>query len=241
MAKMMHAIAVLILASGSSLLALSETTPTTPSVLSARSESTSTSTTARAEPETSSLQSATHATSKPSAISETHGATKQSSEPTTQTSTLRTGTTAEPHRSNSPETTTTHSTVTGHHSESATTDSHGGNGSVPERTTQVTRNDSTGTTVLVTTKQLSTKAPNKTASADKVNTTPTSASQGNSLARNPGLVAVLCIFFIVLALVLVVVIAKVITTCRKPKFERLDDLPMSKMREDSPFARYPPN
>ncbi|KAI1891849.1 hypothetical protein AGOR_G00147970 [Albula goreensis] len=65
------------------------------------------------------------------------------------------------------------------------------------------------------------------------------SSTVSDLARNPGLVAVLCIFFIVLALLLVVAIAKAISS-RRPKFEKLEDVPMNKMNEESPFALYPP-
>ncbi|XP_051231977.1 mucin-3B [Dicentrarchus labrax] len=57
------------------------------------------------------------------------------------------------------------------------------------------------------------------------------------LAANPGLVAILCIFCIVLALVLVVVTVKCIRSPRS-NFERLDDVPMGKMSEESPFAHY---
>ncbi|XP_059384734.1 protein CIST1-like [Carassius carassius] len=59
------------------------------------------------------------------------------------------------------------------------------------------------------------------------------------LATNPGLVAVLCIFCIVVAVVVVVVIVKTVRS-RRPQFERLDDVPMGKVNEEAPFARYPP-
>ncbi|KAJ8374745.1 hypothetical protein SKAU_G00053250 [Synaphobranchus kaupii] len=59
------------------------------------------------------------------------------------------------------------------------------------------------------------------------------------LASNPGLVAVLCIFFIVLALLVAVAIAKSLSS-RRPQFEKLDDVQMDKMNEESPFASYPP-
>lgn len=62
---------------------------------------------------------------------------------------------------------------------------------------------------------------------------------GQDVATNPGLVAVLCIFCIVVAIVVVVVIVKTVRS-RKPQFERLDDVPMGKVNEDAPFARYPP-
>lgn len=59
----------------------------------------------------------------------------------------------------------------------------------------------------------------------------------DDLAVNPGLVAVLCIFCIVIALLLVVVIVKC-TRSPRSNFERLEDLPMGKMTEESPFAQY---
>ncbi|XP_061093476.1 protein CIST1-like [Conger conger] len=62
---------------------------------------------------------------------------------------------------------------------------------------------------------------------------------GPDLARNPGLVAVICIFAIVLVLLLAVAIAKSMKS-RGPQFEKLDDVQMNKMTEESPFARFPP-
>ncbi|XP_048832986.1 uncharacterized protein LOC125709031 [Brienomyrus brachyistius] len=59
------------------------------------------------------------------------------------------------------------------------------------------------------------------------------------VATNPGLVAILCIFFITLTLVVTIGIAKAVNF-RKPKFETLEDLPMEKMNEKSPFALYLP-
>ncbi|XP_018601288.1 putative LOC729966 homolog [Scleropages formosus] len=70
------------------------------------------------------------------------------------------------------------------------------------------------------------------------NITPNAEVVGG-VSGNPGLVAVLCIFFIVLALVLTIAVAKAISS-RKNKFERLHDLQMNKMNEGSPFAHYPP-
>ncbi|XP_067417049.1 uncharacterized homolog [Emydura macquarii macquarii] len=60
-----------------------------------------------------------------------------------------------------------------------------------------------------------------------------------SLSRSPGLVAVICIFVIILTLATVVVMAKLCRR-REPAFKKLDEVPMGKMTEDSPFARYPP-
>ncbi|KAM7388035.1 hypothetical protein PAMP_024236 [Pampus punctatissimus] len=54
---------------------------------------------------------------------------------------------------------------------------------------------------------------------------------------NPGLVAIICIFCIVIVLVLVVATVKC-TRSSKSNFERLEDVPMGKMSEKSPFAQY---
>ncbi|KAK9966273.1 hypothetical protein ABG768_003395, partial [Culter alburnus] len=58
-------------------------------------------------------------------------------------------------------------------------------------------------------------------------------------AVNAGLIAVLCIFSIVVAVIVVVVIVKAVRS-RSPQFERLDDLPLGKINENAPFAHYPP-
>ncbi|MCJ8737819.1 hypothetical protein PDJAM_G00028510 [Pangasius djambal] len=95
--------------------------------------------------------------------------------------------------------------------------------------------DSSGTTALRTTKLAS--VTTILSSTEE----PASSNNGeDTLARNPGLVAILCIFFIILALVIVVAIAKIISCRKSSQFERLEDLPMNKMNEDAPFARYPP-
>ncbi|XP_072245333.1 uncharacterized homolog [Leuresthes tenuis] len=81
------------------------------------------------------------------------------------------------------------------------------------------------------------ESPNVTTT---VNTTSPvlSTNWGNSdLAANPGLVAIICIFSIVLALVLFVLIVKC-TKSPRSNFERLEDMPMGKVNEESPFAHY---
>ncbi|KAK2868956.1 hypothetical protein Q7C36_000827 [Tachysurus vachellii] len=99
--------------------------------------------------------------------------------------------------------------------------------------------------VSLTTILSSAKEPKSTAaSTGEVSANSASGNEKNdNLVMNPGLVAILCIFFIVLALVLVVAIAKIISYRRNSQFERLEDLPMSqqsKKNENAPFARYPP-
>lgn len=79
-------------------------------------------------------------------------------------------------------------------------------------------------------------SPNVTVA--NVNATSPDVSHGKGdLTQNPGLVAILCIFCIVFALVLVVIIVKCVRSPR-PNFERLEDVPMGKVSEDSPFALY---
>lgn len=128
--------------------------------------------------------------------------------------------------------------------------SHRGSTSAPPSTPRPTRNTSpepeSGTTPqTTTTNQTFTHNPtlpttSSNTSTTTVNTTSTALSpewsQGD-LAANPGLVAILCIFCIVLALVLVVATVKCIRSPRS-NFERLDDVPMSKVNEESPFAQH---
>uniref|UniRef100_A0A3Q2PPG7 Cell wall integrity and stress response component 4 n=1 Tax=Fundulus heteroclitus TaxID=8078 RepID=A0A3Q2PPG7_FUNHE len=83
----------------------------------------------------------------------------------------------------------------------------------------------------------STSASLNVTSGTTVNATTLSDNKGNyNLAGNPGLVAVICIFSIVLGLLLVVIMVKCVTSSRS-KFERLEDVPMV-MNEASPFAQY---
>ncbi|KAM9383917.1 putative LOC729966 homolog isoform 1-T1 [Pholidichthys leucotaenia] len=58
-----------------------------------------------------------------------------------------------------------------------------------------------------------------------------------ALASNPGLVAVICIFCIIFVLAVVVAIVKCVQSPRS-NFERLEDVPMGKVNEESPFAQY---
>jgi len=53
--------------------------------------------------------------------------------------------------------------------------------------------------------------------------------EGQDVAVNPGLIAVLCIFCIVMAVVVVVVIVKAVRS-RRPHFERLDDVSMVSLK-----------
>ncbi|XP_066504455.1 protein CIST1-like [Hoplias malabaricus] len=240
MANMLHAITILIIASRASLVQTHTVSNQTSSP----------------ESSTYSPVSSTTLTTNET-VTETHGSERVSPSSTTQTSALtsavgsttlnRTETETPP--SKSPET-SSNTTMSGQQSGSTTSSRQGHSTLSEETTTEVLKNYSSGITTLKTTNVnspetslLPTRQPNTTASAQTVNivhSTVSQASGGNSLARNPGLVAILCIFFIVLALVLVVVIIKFITTFRKPRFERLDDLPMGKMSEEAPFARYPP-
>ncbi|XP_055717942.1 mucin-2-like [Salvelinus fontinalis] len=85
----------------------------------------------------------------------------------------------------------------------------------------------------------STLSPNSDFTTGNMSSSTALQSDGShDLSRSPGLVAVLCIFCICLGLLLAVGITKFITS-RGSKFERLEDVPMGKMNEESPFARYP--
>ncbi|XP_060889943.1 threonine-rich protein-like [Labrus mixtus] len=82
-------------------------------------------------------------------------------------------------------------------------------------------------------------APNIT-TATTVNTTvlgPLEEWSKDDLAANPGLVAILCIFCIVFVLGLVVATVKCIELPRS-NFERLENVPLGKVTEESPFAHY---
>ncbi|XP_034439688.1 uncharacterized protein PB18E9.04c-like [Hippoglossus hippoglossus] len=72
-----------------------------------------------------------------------------------------------------------------------------------------------------------------------VNTTSSALSheKEDGFASNPGLVAIICIFCIVLVLALVVAAVKCSSRSRN-NFERLEDVPMGKVNEGSPFAHY---
>ncbi|XP_056590114.1 uncharacterized protein LOC130409918 [Triplophysa dalaica] len=109
-----------------------------------------------------------------------------------------------------------------------------------------TRNQTTSQFTWQSQKSTVLKTPestNETAFPTGQNSTTSSTALENKgehdVAGNPGLIAVLCIFFITVAILLVIVIVKVVRA-RRPQFERLDDVPMGKISEDAPFARYPP-
>nr|XP_046246891.1 integumentary mucin C.1-like [Scatophagus argus] len=94
------------------------------------------------------------------------------------------------------------------------------------------------TTINQTSSETVSHGPTNTTTT--VNTTSPGLSHDwnkDDLAANPGLVAILCIFGIICVLVLVVVVVKCIQSPRS-NFERLDDVPMEKVSEKSPFAQY---
>ncbi|XP_069505365.1 uncharacterized homolog [Ambystoma mexicanum] len=90
-------------------------------------------------------------------------------------------------------------------------------------------------------------SPNSTSLTPKPSVSVTWTSGNHSVApqqdplsqKNPGLVAVLCIFAAILAIVVVVVAVKF---CQRggPQFQKLDEVPMNSVNEEAPFARYPP-
>ncbi|KAL4634788.1 endochitinase A-like [Arapaima gigas] len=112
-----------------------------------------------------------------------------------------------------------------------TTDPAGNTTSEPSSATALTLSSS-----LTTVVSSLTSATNVTEANEKIS--PNTEVVGD-VAQSPGVVAVLCIFFIAVALLLTIGIAKAISS-KKNKFEKLEDLPMNKMNEGSPFAQYPP-
>ncbi|XP_037324531.1 uncharacterized protein LOC119216169 isoform X2 [Pungitius pungitius] len=82
-------------------------------------------------------------------------------------------------------------------------------------------------------------SPNVTATTTANTTSPGLPQEWEKgdLNENPGLVAVLCIFCIVFVLVLVVTTVRCIGSSSN-NFKRLEDVPMNKVNEESPFARY---
>ncbi|KAK6320505.1 hypothetical protein J4Q44_G00096120 [Coregonus suidteri] len=99
----------------------------------------------------------------------------------------------------------------------------------------------TGTTGHDSTSSIfsSTLSPNSDFTTGNMSSSTALQSDGRHvLSRSPGLVAVLCIFCICLGLMLAVGIAKLITS-RGSTFQRLEDVPLGKINEESPFARYP--
>lgn len=111
--------------------------------------------------------------------------------------------------------------------------------SSPHTQTTLTHQTSNETVSNGTTLPSGSESPNVTTTTT-VNTTSPGLSQDwgkDAFAGNPGLVAIICIFFIIFALVLVVVTVKCIGSPRA-NFERLEDVPMGKVNEESPFAQY---
>ncbi|XP_072213695.1 uncharacterized homolog isoform X2 [Excalfactoria chinensis] len=56
---------------------------------------------------------------------------------------------------------------------------------------------------------------------------------------NPGLVVVVSLFVVVLVGAVAMLLVR-LCRCGKPQFQRLDEVPMGKVSEESPFARHPP-
>ncbi|XP_053228869.1 uncharacterized LOC729966 homolog [Podarcis raffonei] len=59
------------------------------------------------------------------------------------------------------------------------------------------------------------------------------------ISQKPGLVAIICIFVVILLIGAVVVLVKCYKG-REPAFQKLDEVPMGKVTEGSPFAHFPP-
>ncbi|XP_040182947.1 uncharacterized protein LOC120916180 [Rana temporaria] len=158
---------------------------------------------------------------------------------------------------------TTRTDTTTHASSTLTS---GATSHIPTEISKVTQTEHSTSTINATSPHASESTTNHTSSTgstyttNKTNTTtssfntlhPDNATQtingtsipagipaNKGLSDNPGLIAVLCIFFSILAIVIVVSVVKFF---RKPGpgFEKLDEVPMNGMNEEAPFARYPP-
>ncbi|KAM9383918.1 putative LOC729966 homolog isoform 2-T2 [Pholidichthys leucotaenia] len=107
---------------------------------------------------------------------------------------------------------------------------------LPQTTTTVQSSNGTVSEGLTTTSASESLNTNDTNNANT--TTPDLPSDAKgALASNPGLVAVICIFCIIFVLAVVVAIVKCVQSPRS-NFERLEDVPMGKVNEESPFAQY---
>ncbi|KAM5191548.1 putative LOC729966 homolog [Mantella aurantiaca] len=138
---------------------------------------------------------------------------------------------------------TSHTTEisTASHTENSTINSATTNSHASESTTSGTNNTGTthpANTTIPNISFISTLHPGNYTGIVNV-TIPEGITEHKGLSDNPGLVAVLCIFFAVLCIVVVVTAVKF---CRKsgPGFEKLDEVPMNGINEEAPFARYPP-
>ncbi|XP_070410320.1 uncharacterized homolog isoform X2 [Nothobranchius furzeri] len=108
-------------------------------------------------------------------------------------------------------------------------------------TTRTEETSSSNTTLNTTTARMSNRTQT-VPSSELLNVTATSSGLSSNwrkddFATNPGLVAVMCLFCIVLALSLVVIMVKCFHSPRS-NFEKLEDMPMGKVSEESPFAHY---
>ncbi|XP_060131257.1 uncharacterized LOC729966 homolog isoform X2 [Zootoca vivipara] len=94
------------------------------------------------------------------------------------------------------------------------------------------------TTPLATSREPLLTSREATGSASH-NSTTAEPGEDAPISQKPGLVAVICIFLAILLIGAVLVLVKCYRG-REPAFQKLDEVPMGKVTEGSPFAHFPP-
>ncbi|XP_063150134.1 uncharacterized LOC729966 homolog [Candoia aspera] len=110
-----------------------------------------------------------------------------------------------------------------------------------EATSNTPKTNDSNTSLITMISPTSSKEPLTSQMAEFVNSSTQAGQPSPELQSSlkPGLVVVICIFVSILLIGAVVVLIKCCHP-KKPAFKKLDEVPMGKVAEDSPFARYPP-
>ncbi|XP_063003414.1 uncharacterized LOC729966 homolog [Elgaria multicarinata webbii] len=106
-------------------------------------------------------------------------------------------------------------------------------------TSHVTAGPATSTSLATSKEPPLTSPAAESTSHNGTATTAGPSDEDAPVTQKPGLVAVICIFLVVLLLGAVVIVVKC-CRAREPAFQKLDEVPMGKVAEGAPFARYPP-
>ncbi|XP_077778181.1 putative LOC729966 homolog [Podarcis muralis] len=126
---------------------------------------------------------------------------------------------------------------------SANRTTHPGSSPLPRPTNSTTREgDNMTTAAPLTTPLASSREPlltSREAGSTSHNYTTAESGEDAPISQKPGLVAIICIFVIILLIGAVVVLVKCYKG-REPAFQKLDEVPMGKVTEGSPFAHFPP-
>nr|XP_028569937.1 mucin-5AC-like [Podarcis muralis] len=126
---------------------------------------------------------------------------------------------------------------------SANHTTHPGSSPPPRPTNSTTREGGNTTTAApLTTPLASSREPlltSREAGSASHNSTTAESGEDAPISQKPGLVAIICIFVIILLIGAVVVLVKCYKG-REPAFQKLDEVPMGKVTEGSPFAHFPP-